>query len=429
MTALQTSETHALALDAADPLRAFRQRFLLPPGKVYLNGNSLGAASKDAVAAVERVLAEWRDLAIGGWLAGAPPWFHYAETVGALAAELVGARAEEVVATGTTTLNIHSLVSTFYAPQGRRRKILADELTFPTALYALQGQVRMKGLDPAKNLVLARSADDRTLDEDKIAALMDKDVAVALLPSVLYRSGQLLDMNYLTRAAHRKGIVIGFDCAHSVGAVPHDFSALEIDFAVWCGYKHLNAGPGSTAFLYLNRRHFDREPFISGWFGYEKGKQFDLAVDFVHQRSAGGWQVSSPGIMAVAATEGALRIVLEAGIERIREKSMALTGYLIDLADALLKDPPYSFRVASPREPGRRGGHVALERDRQALQVSQALKAMGMVVDFRGPSTIRISPAALYNTYHDVWAVVNGLKEIIDRGLHRDPGLGVEAIP
>jgi kynureninase len=429
MTTFATTEAHALSLDAADPLRDFRRRFLLPPGKVYLNGNSLGAASQDAVAAVERALGEWRDLGIGGWLNASPPWFHYAEKVGAMAAELVGARPEEVVATGTTTLNIHSLVSTFYAPQRQRRKILADELTFPTALYALQGQVRLKGLDPARDLLLARSRDGRTLDEERIVALMDKDVAVALLPSVLYRSGQLLDMNYLTRAAHRKGIVIGFDCAHSVGAVPHDFSALEIDFAVWCGYKHLNAGPGGTAFLYLNRRHFDREPFIAGWFGYEKQKQFDLAVDFVHQQGAGGWQVSSPGILAVAAAEGALGIVLEAGIERIRAKSLALTGYLIDLVDALLTDPPYSFRVATPREPGRRGGHVALERDQEALPVSQALKAQGMVVDFRAPGTIRISPAALYNTFHDVWAVVNCLKEIIDRGLHKDPGLGAAAIP
>jgi len=429
MESILTTETHALALDKADPLRVFRQRFLLPPGKIYLNGNSLGAASQDAVAAVQRVLGEWRDLGIGGWLAGEPPWFYYAEKVGAMAAELVGARADEVVATGTTTLNIHSLVSTFYAPQRQRRKILADELTFPTALYALQGQVRMKGLDPDKDLLLARSKDGRTLDEDQIAALMDKDVAVALLPSVLYRSAQLLDMGYLTRNAHKQGILIGFDCAHSVGAVPHDFTGIDIDFAVWCGYKHLNAGPGSTAFLYLNRRHFDRKPFISGWFGYEKKKQFDLALDFVHQQSAGGWQVSSPGILAVAAAEGALRIVLEAGIERIRAKSLALTTYLIDLVDTLLTDPPYSFRVASPREPGRRGGHVALERDLEALQVSQALKTLGMIVDFRGPNTIRIAPAALYNTFHDVWTVVNCLKEIIDRGFHKNQVFAIDAIP
>jgi kynureninase len=429
MERFKTEETFALSLDAADPLAAFRERFLLPPGKVYLNGNSLGAASKAALASVQRVLEEWWHLGISGWLAGDPPWFYFAEKVGAMAAGLVGAGVDEVVATGTTTLNIHALVSTFFAPQQQRRKILADELTFPTALYALQGQVRMQGLDPEKHLLLARSTDGRTLDEDKIVGLMDEDVAVALLPSVLYRSAQLLDMGYLTRAAHKKGIIIGFDCAHSVGAVPHDFSGMDIDFAVWCSYKYLNAGPGSTAFLYLNRKHFNREPLLSGWFGYEKKKQFDLAVDFSHQKSAGGWQVSSPNILAIAAAEGALKIVLEAGIERIREKSLALTAFLIDLVDTLLADAPYSFRVASPREPGHRGGHVALEREQDALGISEALKQMGMVVDFREPNTIRIAPVALYNTYHDVWTVVHCLRQIIDRGLYKDQDKSRQAVP
>ncbi|MBN2346812.1 MAG: kynureninase [Candidatus Aminicenantes bacterium] len=429
MNTIDTSESHALSLDAADSLAVFRERFLLPPGKIYLNGNSLGAASKDSLASVQRVIAEWRRLGIGGWMGGDPPWISFAEKVGAMAAELVGARADEVVATGTTTLNIHSLVSTFFQQQPRRRKILADELTFPTALYALQGQVRMKGLDPGEHLLLARSADGRTLDEDGIAALMGEDVAVALLPSVLYRSAQLLDMGYLTRAAHKKGIVIGFDCVHSVGAVPHDFTAMDPDFAVWCSYKHLNAGPGSTAFLYLNRRHFDEPPLLCGWFGYEKERQFDLETDFSHQRSAGGWQVSSPSILAIAAAEGALKIVLEAGIERIRAKSLGLTSYLIGLVDALLADPPYSFRVASPREPERRGGHIALERDEEAMRVSEALKGMGVVVDFRGPATIRIAPAPLYNTYHEVWRVVRCLKEIIDRGLYEGQARSRKAVP
>lgn len=428
MSLFNADESHALALDAADPLAAFRDRFLLPPGKVYLNGNSLGAASRDALDSIARASDEWRRLGIGGWMAGDPPWISYAERIGAMAAELVGAAPDEVVATGTTTLNIHALVGTFFARQPRR-KILADELTFPTALYALEGQLRLQGLDPREHLLLARSADGRTLDEDVIAALMSEEVAVALLPAVLYRSAQLLDMGYLTRAAHQKGIVIGFDCAHSVGVVPHDFSALDADFAVWCSYKHLNAGPGGPAFLYLNRRHFDREPLLCGWFGYEKNRQFDLATSFSHQRSAGGWQVSSPSILALAAAEGALRIILEAGSERIRKKSLALTSYLIDLVDAVLAPAPYSFRVASPREPGRRGGHVALERDQEAMRISMALKRLGMVVDFRGPGTIRIAPAPLYNTFHEVWRAVHGLKEIVDRRLFEDLDAERQAVP
>jgi len=428
MSDIKTDESFALALDAADPLAAFRGRFLPPAGKIYLNGNSLGVASRDALSSVQRAAAEWQSLGIGGWMAGDPPWISYAERVGAMAADLVGAAPDEVVATGTTTLNIHAMVSTFFAGQ-RRRKILADELTFPTALYALEGQLRLQGLDPGEHLLLARSTDGRTLDEDAIAALMTEEVAVALLPSVLYRSAQLLDMGFLTRAAHKKGIIVGFDCAHSVGVVPHDFAALAADFAVWCSYKYLNAGPGSPAFLYLNRRHFDRQPLLCGWFGYKKNSQFDLATSFSHQRSAGGWQISSPGILALAAAEGALKIVLEAGIGRIRQKSLALTSYLIDLVDAVLAPAPYSFRVASPREPERRGGHVAMERDQEAMRISVALKRMGFVVDFRGPATIRVAPAPLYNTFHEVWSAIHGLKEIVDRRLYKDLDSGRQAVP
>ncbi len=409
-----SGEDFARELDTVDPLAGFRDRFHLPAGKIYMVGNSLGLPAKDSVEAVSRALDEWKDLAIGGWMRGEPPWFSYAERVGAMAAELVGASPEEVVATGTTTLNIHALVSTFYAPEQGRTKILADELTFPSALYALQGQIASKGLDPAEQLVLARSRDGRTLNEEDIVGLMDESVAVALLPSVLYRSAQVLDMEYLSREAHKRGIIIGFDCAHSVGAIEHSLDEWDVDFAVWCSYKHLNAGPGSTAFLYLNRRHFDREPVIRGWFGYDKERQFDLNLDFEHAKCAGGWQVSSPGILGIAACEGALKILAEAGIERVREKSLGLTSYFIYLVDSVLSEAPYSFRVGSPREPERRGGHVAIERDEDAVRIGEALKLRGVIGDFRAPNIIRIAPCALYNTYHEVWRVANHLKDIVD---------------
>jgi len=414
MNQFELGEDFALIKDARDPLAKFRERFYPPQGTVYLDGNSLGLASLDAVAAIERVVEEWKELGIRGWLNGQPPWFYYAEQVGALAASLVGARPEEVVATGTTTVNIHALVSTFYARHQTRTKILADELTFPTDLYALAGQIEWRGLDPKEHLVLVSSEDGRTLDEERIVALMDEDVAVALLPSVLYRSGQLLDMEYLVREAHRRGIIIGFDCAHSVGALPHRLSDWGVDFAMWCSYKYLNAGPGSTAFIYLSERHFQREPLLKGWFGYQKDRQFDLALDFAHEASAGGWQISSPGIFGIAAAEGALKIHHEAGIERIRQKSIDLTSYLIFLVDEILAKAPYRFSIGTPREPSRRGGHVALERDSEAMRINEALIAKGFVGDFRPPKTIRIAPVALYCSYRDVWRTVQCLKEIID---------------
>jgi kynureninase len=412
----RTDEAHALEQDARDPLRDFRGRFHLPDAGIYLLGNSLGLMARESEAAVRRVMDEWREMAIDGWLHGDPPWFHLAETLGAQAAGLVGASADEVVATGTTTTNIHALIGTFFRPTGSRRKILADELDFPSDIYALQGQIALKGLDPRHDLVLVPSPDGRTIEEEAIERLMTDEIALVFLPSVLYRSGQLLDIARLTRAAHKRGIVIGFDCSHSAGVVPHRFSEWDVDFAVWCGYKYLNAGPGSAAFLYVNRRHFGLRPLVPGWFGNRKETQFDMSLEFSPAPNAGAWQISSPSILSAAPLEASLRIFREAGIDRIREKSLAQTKYLMDLAEAELLAPPYDFRFGTPREPERRGGHVALERDAGAWETAQALKKRGIIGDFRPPNIIRLAPVALYTTYHEIWRTVRHLREIIDSG-------------
>jgi len=410
----EPSENYARDQDNADPLREFRHRFQIPPNVIYMDGNSLGLLSIEAEQALQRVLHEWKTLGIRGWLEGKYPWFTYAERLGAMVSEIVGAEAEEVVATGTTTLNIHSLISSFYNPQGKRRKILADELNFPTDIYALKSQLSLRGFNPKEDLILAKSSDKRMLDEEYLVTHMTDEVALVFLPSVLYRSGQLLDMAYLTREAHKRGIFIGFDCSHSVGTVPHELDVWGVDFALWCSYKYLNGGPGCSAFLYVNKKHFGLGPKITGWFGYIKEKQFDMLPDFEHQQHAGGWQISSPGILGSAPLEGALRVTLEAGIERIREKSKRITSYLIYLVDALLSGAPYNFSIGTPRDPERRSGHVAVERDEEAWRICEALRSKGVVPDFRPPNIIRIAPVALYNTYHEVWQVVQHLKGIVD---------------
>jgi kynureninase len=376
-----------------------------------VDGNSLGLLSKDAETCVGRVLQEWKELGIRGWLGGNPPWFYYAETLGEMACELVGAKPEEVVATGATTVNLHSLVSTFYAPTHSRNKILADELNFPTDIYALQSQVKLKGFNPETHLVLAPSKDGRTLDEETIVALMKSDTALIVLPSVLYKSGQLLDMEYLTEEAHSRDILIGFDCSHSVGVVPHSFDTIGVDFAFWCSYKYLNGGPGSPAFLYVNKKHFNREPALAGWFGYKKDKQFDMLLHFEHAHSAGGWQISSPSILSTAPLEGALSITLEAGIHNIRKKSLRMTSYFMFLVDELLSE--YGFTIGTPREYKRRGGHVALEH-KEGFRINEALKHKNIIPDFRPPNIIRIAPIPLYNTYHEIWEIVQCLKEILE---------------
>ncbi|MBA7646874.1 Kynureninase [subsurface metagenome] len=410
----KVNEAFALQMDEEDSLAHFRHKFHIPEKTIYLDGNSLGLLSKEAEKTLARVLNEWKTQAIGGWLEAKPAWFFLAENLGAMAAELVGAEADEVVCTGTTTVNLHALLSTFYRLEGKRKKILADELNFPSDIYALQGQIKLKGLTAADHLVLVPGREGGMLDEEKIAELMSDEISLALFPSVLYRSGQLLDIPCLTRRAHERGILIGFDCSHSVGAVPHRFDEWGVDFAFWCSYKYMNGGPGSPAFLYVNKKHFAKEPLLAGWFGYVKKKQFDMLLEFQHARSAGGWQISTPAVLSAAPLEGALKLIREAGIEHIRQKSIKLTEYFIFLVDHLLPAGQYSIAIGTPREAERRGGHVALEGDGNMWRIHQALKARGIVPDFRRPDIIRFAPIALYNTFHEVWKTVHTLKQVID---------------
>ncbi len=404
---------HAKKLDADDPLNHLREHFFIPRDSIYLNGNSLGLLSKEAATTVLRVLDEWKNLGVQGWLNEENPWFFQAENLGKKIAPIIGAKPEEVVATGTTTINLHSLVSTFYQPTEERNKILADELNFPTDIYALQSQVKLKGLDPKKHLKLVKSEDGRTLDEARIKRAITKDVALVILPSVLFRSGQLLDIEGITKNAHNKGVLIGWDCSHSVGVVPHKFDEWNVDFAFWCSYKYLNAGPGASAFLYVNEKHFDKESALTGWFGYVKEKQFEMNLHFEQAKSAGGWQISSPAIIGSATLEGALNVILRAGIENIRHKSMKMTAYLIYLFDNLLAEEPYNFTLGTPRMPNQRGGHIALEHE-DAQRIHEKLLEENVIHDFRPPNVIRITPCALYNTFTEIWQTVSKLRKIID---------------
>ena len=406
-------EQFAQKLDQEDKLKHFRDHFFIPDKTIYMDGNSLGLMSKEAEYALERVLNEWRDLAIKGWLSGKTPWFTMAEEIAKKTSGIVGAKPEELILTGTTTINIHALVSTFYHPKKEKSKILADELNFPSDIYALKGQIKLKELDPEKELKLIPSEDGYTLDENRIVDYMTDDVAIVLLPSVLYRSGQLLDMEYLTKEAHKRDIIIGFDCSHSAGVIPHKFSNWGVDFAVFCSYKYLNGGPGCSAFLYINEKHFDKEPLLSGWFGNEKETQFDMSLDFRPEKSAGGWQISSPGILGTSPVEGSIDLINQAGINNLREKSKHLTSYLVYLIEEKLVNQ-YGFEVLSPKDPEKRSGHISITHTTEAYRINEALKNKGVVPDFRPPEMIRIAPSPLYNTYQDVWQVVKYLEEIME---------------
>ncbi|MGC4107869.1 MAG: kynureninase [Thermomicrobiales bacterium] len=412
------SETDALARDAADPLARFRERFYVQPGITYLDGNSLGLLSRDAEAAVLNALENWKQHGVEGWMAADPPWFTLGESLGARIAALMGTGPENVVVTGTTTTNLHQMVGTFYRPEGERRKIVATSLDFPSDVYALQGQIRLRGGNPDRDLVLVPSRDGRTIATEDVIAAIDKTVALVLMPSVLYRSGQLLDIATISEAAHARGAMMGIDCCHSAGAIPHALDVWDVDFAFWCTYKYLNAGPGAIGALSVNPRHADAIPALPGWWGYRKDRQFAMAHEWEGASGAGAYQISTIPLLSAAPLLGALTIHEEAGIAAIRTKSLAQTDYLMALIeDAGLTDAPYGYRIGTPRDHTVRGGHVAVEHD-EAMAISTVLRDRGFIVDFRQPDVIRIAPIALYTTYQDLWNVVQELRAIVDAGAH-----------
>lgn len=400
------------------------ERFHVPEGH-YVDGNSLGPLSTDAERTLTRVLEEWRDLGIEGWTDGDPPWFGYGEYLGDRLAPLVGASENEVVVANSTTVNVHTLVGTFLsvaAERGAGSKVLVNELDFPTDHYAVRAQFRLRGLDPDEHLVAVEPRDWRTIEEGDVAAALEAnpDVGVLFFPSVLYRSGQLLDLERLTHLAHDHDALAGFDLAHSVGVVPHDLSAIGADFATWCHYKYLNAGPGAIAGLYVNEAHHGLKPALTGWWGHEKATQFEMRDTYTPAQSAGAWQIGTIPMLSAAPIEGSLDVVRGAGdgdartgIERLRERSLALTEYLIRLVEDRLPE----CEVGTPREPARRGGHVAVEHP-DAYRLSEALKARNVVVDFRPPNVVRVCPSPYYVGFADVWGVVETIREILDSGAH-----------
>lgn len=407
------SEELALSLDAADPLAVWKEQFHQIPGKIYLVGNSLGLLCRRAEENLLQALEEWKRLAIDGWSQAARPWINLAEETGAAVAELVGAEPEELVMTASTTINIHALLASFYRPRPGRSRILSESLAFPSDLYALAGQIKMRGLNPDHELLLIQGREEQ-LSEDEIIAAMGPDIALVFLPSVLYRGGQLLDMPRLAAAANERGIPIGFDCSHSAGVVPHRLSAWGVDFAVFCSYKYLNGGPGAPAFLYLNRRHFRTEPLLAGWFGSQKERMFAMEPVFTPAQAAAGWQISSPAILAAASLAGSLKLIKQAGIAEIRSKSLRLTSFMRELLEQIECPEEQVFAIKTPLPDRNRGGHLALSFAERTWNVCAALKKRGVIADFRPPDLLRLAPAPLYNSFHEVFLVVSRLQEVLE---------------
>jgi len=405
----QATLEFARHLDEADPLRGFRERFALPRDArgeplVYLCGHSLGLMPLAARDRVLEELTDWAQLAVLGHEHARRPWIPYHENLRAGLARLVGARPGEVVAMNSLTVNLHLMLAAFYQPDGARRRILMEAGAFSSDRHAVASQIAWRGLDPEDALVeLSPAAGADTLTEEAIEAYLDEhgaSVALVLWPGVQYRTGQAFDLARIVRAAHRAGSIAALDLAHSIGNVPAALHDIEADFAVWCSYKYLNAGPGAIGGCFVHERH-DR-PHLAGWWGHDPADRFRMGPEFHGAPGAAGWQISNPPILSAAPLIASVALFEQAGLPALRQKSLALTGYLEYLLDRLAPD----VQLITPRAADARGCQLSVRIRGAAARgqrVFEALTAAGVIGDWREPDTIRLAPAPLYNTFVDVF--------------------------
>ncbi|XP_053611282.1 kynureninase-like [Plodia interpunctella] len=422
-TKFENGPEYPKLLDNNDPLGHYRQRFYLKKDSIYMCGNSLGLASKDAEETLQHAIEQWKEHGIKIWNVEGNKYYLYSSYLARLLAPLVGVRENEIAVLECTSAVIHQAISTFYKPTKNKYKILVDDINFPTDRYAVDSQVRLKGYEPKDAVKVVKSFDGKYMKEDDIIEAMTPEVCLILLPTAYYRTAQILDMKKVTKAAKEKGILIGWDLCHSIGVLDTDLGSLDADFAVWCNYKYLNGGPGAAAALYINRKHFQLLPGLAGWYGNKPETQFHLKQEFEHQKDANGWQIGTPCVFSMAAMEGALRMFNEAGMANIRKKSLHITKYMMYLVEEKLAK--FGFVIGNLKNDSQRGGHICLEHD-EGYRISVALKSRGVIADFRDPNVIRLTPTALYTSYMEVYDVVNILVDIMETesylkiGLKRD---------
>ncbi|MDX9759992.1 MAG: kynureninase [Bacteroidota bacterium] len=397
-------------LDRDDPLRAFRAQFHIPRGSdgsevLYFCGNSLGLQPRSVRQYVEEELRAWAELGVEGHARGKHPWTPYHELLTAQTARIVGALPEEVVTMNTLTVNLHLLMVSFYRPTTSRWKIIIEEQAFPSDQYAVASQLHVHGFDPVAGVIEIPRDTDGQYGTDRVLETIARhrdDAALLLLGGVNYYNGELFDIATITRAAREAGIVVGVDGAHAVGNVPLRLHDWDVDFAAWCSYKYLNAGPGSTAAAFVHARHARRTdlPRFAGWWGHDKASRFAMPARFQPIEGAEGWQLSNPSILPLAALRASLDLFDRAGMDALRRKSELLTGYLSYL---LRQRPSPHWRIITPDDAARRGCQLSLRVSAFGRRLFDYLSSAQVVCDWREPDVVRVAPVPMYNSFTDVW--------------------------
>jgi len=409
----ESSISFAKKLDSQDSLHSFRSKFHLPKVKgktaIYFTGNSLGLLSKSTKKFVDEELNDWAKLGVEGHFHSKRPWLHYHKFSKKALSKIVGAKPSEVVAMNQLTVNLHLMMISFYRPTNTRYKILTEAGAFSSDQYAFESQVKFHGLDPAKAIIeLSPRPEEHALrTEDIIKAIQENknELALIIFGAVQYYSGQFFDLEEITKAGHEAAAYVGFDLAHAIGNIPLQLHKHEVDFAVWCGYKYLNSGPGGMAGAFVHEKHaknFDL-PRLAGWWGHNDKERFQMKKGFQPMEGIDGWQVSNFPVLSGAAQLASLEIFDEARMSNLRKKSFLLTGYLEFLLKSI-ENYNEHFTIITPSDKNERGCQLSLLMKKNGRKVFNKITRAGVIADWREPDVIRVAPVPLYNTFKEVFS-------------------------
>lgn len=422
MMSFQNDQEFAQAQDRKDRLAAFRHQFHLPRMKdgthmIYFTGNSLGLQPQNTRSFIEQELSDWEKQGVEGHFHGKNPWYYYHHFLMETAAEIVGAKKEEVVHMNSLTTNLHILMTSFYRPTSERSLILIEQGAFPSDKYAMDSQASLHGFDPDTTVVQLKPKEGKeTLETEDILKTIEElgdRLALVMLGGVNYYTGQYFNLKAITEKAHEVGAIAGYDLAHAAGNVGVHLHDWQVDFACWCSYKYLNSGPGGVSGIFVHEKHGNNPDLLrmAGWWGNDEKTRFNMPEKFVPQAGAAGWQLSNAPVLPMAAHWAALDIFKQAGFSNLIEKSKKLTSYLEYLIqDINQRMGRVVYEIITPSDPDQRGAQLSIIAREGGKSIHEAITAKGVVADWREPNVIRVAPVPLYNRFEEVWQFARTLE-------------------